>query len=480
MARFSVGEIAEAVGGAFAHGAALADTAVSGISTDTRTLARGAAFFALAGENHDAHDHLAEAVGKGAGLLVVSDASKAPAGFAGAVLKVGDTLRAYQELAAYCRKRLNPLVIAVTGSVGKTTLKDMIACILSASYRVVSTEGNLNNQIGLPRTILGADEGTEILVLEMGMARAGEIERLAEIARPGIAAITNIGVSHRENFDSGDGILYAKYEIAAFLGAGDALVIDAANSEALSQLSGRSSREKGYAVLRVAQAGTEAAKSADYAVSDVRFGDGCDIALFEIEDAASGGKTAFSIPASGAYVGVTAALAAAVCARTGVSLQASARALKNLARTPHRLETIRKGGILVIDDTYNASPDSAKSGLEFLGIVPAERRIAALADMNELGGESEILHREVGAAAAAAGTDILFAYGEKARAIAAGAAGAPGIAEIYSYGADEKAALVTHLREIVRPGDAVYIKGSRSMKMEEAVRALTEDAKWHI
>ena len=510
-AKFTIKDIMEATGGVLA---APFDEKIAlvGVSTDTRTLLEGEAFFALKGENHDAHDHLGEAAGKGAALLVVSDASKAPEGFAGAVMVVKDTLRAYQDLASYYLRRMDPFVVAVTGSVGKTTLKDMIACILAEYARVHRTEGNLNNQIGLPRTILSADEGTEVLVVEMGMERAGEIERLADIARPHVCAITNIGVSHRENFSADDGILKAKYEIAAFLGKGDALVIGPAGSAGLEELAEAGSLEKGYKLLRVAEKGSAGEASACFVVSPVRVDEtDAAVSLFEIEKSGRNGAVAFSVPMAGTYAGMSAAMAAAACSRAGVSLADAARALKKLARTPHRLEPVRAGGVLVIDDTYNASPDSAKSGLEYLKNVPAKRRLAVLADMNELGAGSEALHRETGAAAVRAGADCVYAFGDKARQIAEGAGGAaeaarapgtekasapgtekapapgtekapsPGtekapVAGVFWFGPEQRAELIERLRGELREGDAVYVKGSRAMKMEEIVQALTEGA----
>jgi len=478
-AKFSLDEIVKATGGVPA-GTAFTDTGLilTGISTDTRTIKDGEAFFALIGENHDAHDHLDKAALNGAALLVVSDASKIPADFAGVSLVVSDTLNAYQELAAYYRKLIDPFVIAVTGSVGKTTLKDMIGCILAGHARVYATQGNLNNQIGLPRTILEADEDTEILVLEMGLAEAGDIERLAEIALPDISLITNIGMSHRENFNSDDGILRAKYEVAAFLCEDGALIIDSGNNEELTRLSSEGSAEKGFKLIKVSGEGAEAAKAADYVYSVTRVSeDDPGITLFEIREGNDGVTVQFAIPVPGAYAGSSAALASAACARAGVSLADCAKALVGLKRTAHRLDPVLINGVLLIDDSYNASPDSAKSGLGYLKSVTAKKRIAVLADMNELGDVAEALHREVGAAAVRCGTDRIYAYGDKARWIADGAReeAVGSNSEIFYFGEDEKKVMIKRLREDVNEGTAIYIKGSRTMKMEEVVSALTED-----
>ena len=486
-AKFSIEEIAAATGGALTPaqgGEGPGGPFVSGVSTDTRTIKANEAFFALCGDKHDAHDHLAEAALKGAALLVVSDGSKRPEGYPGAVLAVADTLRAYQDLAAHYRRAINPFVIAVTGSVGKTTLKDMIACILSGKVNACRTKGNLNNQVGLPRTILEAGEDTEAMVLEMGMDRAGEIRRLADIARPDVAVITNIGVSHRGNFDTDDGILNAKYEITAFLGAGGALVIDAGGNAELAGLAAEGSREKGFELICVAEEGSGAAETADYIVTRPRACDGDPgVTSFEVFKRGTDEGVSFTIPAPGGYVGVSACLAAAACSRAGISLRESAEALTRLERTRHRLELIRKDGALVIDDTYNASPDSAKSGLAFLADLPAKRRLAVLADMNDLGEDSEAMHREVGKAAVRAGADLVYAFGVKAMWIADGAEDEAGHASgetrqarplgVRRFGADEKEALVGVLREGLMEGDAVYIKGSRAMKMEEIAFALT-------
>jgi len=479
---FSIGEIVKATNG-IPVGAAAEDTdrVIAGVSTDTRTLKAGQAFFALIGENHDAHDHLNEAAAKGAALLVISDPGSAPAGFTGTALVVKDTLRAYQDLAAYYRKKVDPFVIAVTGSVGKTTTKDMIGCILSEHSRVHYTQGNLNNHIGLPRTILEMEEDTEILALEMGMSFKGEIERLCEIALPNVSVITNVGISHRENFDADDGILKAKYEIAAFLGEDGTLVIDSGGNAELEKLALEDGRVKGYELVRVASCGTDAAETAEYVVSKTRISEeDVGVTLFDIREAAGGKAVPFEIPLPGAYAGVSAALASAASARAGVKLADSATALKNLKRTAHRLDPIKAGGVLVIDDTYNASPDSARSGLEYLKNVSAKKRVAILADMNELGSDSEALHRDVGASAVMMGVDSIYAYGEKARWIADGAeeaARGKSLPKIEYYGPDEKGKLTQGLRGEIMEGSAIYIKGSRAMKMEEVVAALTDMAK---
>jgi len=482
-AAFSVNELIKATGGIL-KGAADTDIRAAGISTDTRTLRKGEVFLALKGENHDAHDHLNEAVARGASLLIVrgegSSALRPPAGQKNLppVLTVGDTLLAYQDIAASYRKKIDPLVIAVTGSVGKTTLKDMIACILKDHVGTYYTKGNINNQVGLPRTILEAGEDAKVLVLEMGLAVSGDIGRLSDIARPDIAVITNVGLSHRENFDTDDGILKAKFEITSYMGEGNTLIIDSGGNEDVREYASRDREGKGYSLITVAAEGTSVERYADYVVSVVHVDEkDAGISCFNILEQKSEIKVSFAIPVPGAFAGISAAQAAAAslsaCKKLGVkiSLMDAAEALKNLSRTPHRLKPILHKGVLIIDDTYNASPDSAKAGLDYMKNVPANKRIAVLGDMNELGASSEDVHRDIGAAAAGAGADIIYAYGKKAKQIAEGAFKG----KVFWFDEDEKNELTESLIADVKKGDVVYVKGSRSMKMEEIVTALTED-----
>ncbi|MDR0874675.1 MAG: UDP-N-acetylmuramoyl-tripeptide--D-alanyl-D-alanine ligase [Clostridiales Family XIII bacterium] len=485
---FTAEEIIDKIGGSvdMRFGSPAMAQTPAPVSTDTRELSGGEIFFALIGENHDAHDHLEEAAAKGAAVLVVSDGSRVKPGMTvgtpgmtvgtpggPVVIVVEDTLRAYQDLAAYYRSKVDPYVIAVTGSVGKTTLKDMIACIVKDDFHTVATQGNFNNQIGLPKTILGMSADTEALVLEMGMGGPGEIGRLAQIAGPDVAAITNIGISHRECFDSDDGIMLEKLAAASQMGEGGRLVIDRENHWPLTQRARADSKARGYRLIEVAPKGRTGG-DADYYYGPVRFDTESAAASFEIESGEMAER--FLVPVPGDYAAATSALACAAVARLGIDLAGAAAALKNLARTPHRLQTIRKDGILVIDDTYNASPDSCRSGLIFLKSAEASRRIAVLADMNELGPDSEALHRslgsEIGADLSAGRIDSLVCFGEKARAIAAGAGEIAGTDHIRVC--PDREEMIAALLAGKTPGDAYLVKGSHSMHMEIVANALIE------
>jgi UDP-N-acetylmuramoyl-tripeptide--D-alanyl-D-alanine ligase len=433
---------------------------ITGVSTDTREIYPGDIFFALKGDSFDAHDFLAEAAEQGAAALIVSDADAVPGRYDGGVLLAGDTLAAYQDLAAYYKNLISPYTIAVTGSVGKTSLKDMIAQIITPSYRTVYTDKNYNNHIGVPKTILGMDEDTQVLILEMGMNHAGEIARLVEIGRPDVCAITNIGLSHRENFADDDGIFNAKMEIVTYFSGDHKLIINA-DDERLQKL--------------------VFAPDLCYRLVTCGQGDGCEYhitppvqlscATISFDMDHLGEQSHFNIPAAGVFNGVTAAIAVASVSALGITQGQAALRLKELKRTPHRLELSQAGGIQVIDDTYNASPDSMKAAIDFLVSTDAQRKIAVLAGMNELGDKSTELHRAVGRYAAASGVDFMAAVGDKAREIAEGYREVKNNpAAAIEFENNEAASVL--LRAFTEKGDAVLVKGSRSYKTEEIAAAL--------
>jgi UDP-N-acetylmuramoyl-tripeptide--D-alanyl-D-alanine ligase len=461
MKRISVNEIAENTDGRLLRGTP--DAEVSGVSTDTRETREGDAFFALTGERHDAHDFLADAAAAGATTLVIERGEAAPPDYEGAVVLVPDTLAAYQDLAAWYRQMIGAAVIAVTGSVGKTTQKDMIAAAASARYRTLATEKNYNNHVGVPKTIFRMEEDTELLVLEMGMNHAGEIRLLTEIARPDAAVITNIGASHRENFDSDDGILHAKLEVTSYFGEENALFVNG-DDPALRALAGRN--DLLYDIVTAGES-----EGCDYRITRPGY-----MGEEEIGFSLQYGREAivrFRIPAAGLYNGVGAALTAAALSRFGIPASEVAERLTGLERTEHRLKLIVSGGLRIIDDSYNASPDSMRSALDYLASFEDCRKIAVLAGMNELGERSGELHYDVGRYAAGAGVDMLAAVGEKASDIAEGfAAAARGNKKVKRYADNDEA--IRALRSLARDGDAILVKGSRSFRTEEIAAALTE------
>ena len=467
MKKIFAQEIRVAVNGGLVSRCAEEDIFIDNVSTDSRTVKKGDAFFALIGENHDAHDHITEVCEAGCELLVVSSDNNIPEGYQGTYIMVEDTLSALQDFAQYYRELIDPVVIAVTGSVGKTTLKDMLAQIASEKYNTVATSKNYNNHIGVPKTIFEMAENTEILIVEMGMSAKGEIERLTCIAKPDIALISNIGISHRENFNSDDGILNAKMEITTYFESGNTLVINGDCPELVASAK-EGSKNKGYKLIIVSSDSCEN-DGTDYMIRNVKNCKEGQI-TFEIENEFDTER--FVLPIPGLYAGMSAGLAVAAVSTLGITMCEASSALKALKNTPHRLQPIRKDEILVIDDTYNASPDSAKSGLDYLAVAEGNRKIAVLADMNELGDNSFEMHKQVGEYAINSMIDILVIYGEKAKGIAAGAADTDGTKNTEIYTFDEKEELIRFLKSILVSGDVFYVKGSRTMKMEEVVSAL--------
>jgi UDP-N-acetylmuramoyl-tripeptide--D-alanyl-D-alanine ligase len=432
-----------------------------GVSTDSRTAFGDDLFFAIEGERFDAHDFLSQAAGNGCNALVVSRGDAVPKDFGGAVIEVSDTLRAYQDLAAYYRNLIGPATIGVTGSVGKTSIKDMLAFVCGAARRTVRSEKNYNNHIGVPRTIFEMEEDTEALILEMGMNHSGEIRRLAEIGRPDIAIISNIGVIHREHFDSDDGIFNAKMEITSLFGKDNVLVVNG-DDPYLKRV-----REMPNRPYRLVTVGTD--ESCDFRVEDPQYTGDSEIS-FRITRGRESQR--FILPVAGLYNGVNAGLAVAALRELGIGMGESSEIMRTMARTAHRLQLLECEGIKVIDDTYNAGPDSMRSGVEYLMAVSGDRKIAVLAGMNELGDRSSALHEDLGCFVAASGIDLLVTVGEKARDIAEGAR-----MDEHRHFADNAAA-AAFLIEQKQNGDVYLVKGSRSMRMEEIVDALMGEKRY--
>ncbi|MDR1272059.1 MAG: UDP-N-acetylmuramoyl-tripeptide--D-alanyl-D-alanine ligase [Clostridiales Family XIII bacterium] len=470
MKKLFAREIEKAVGGTLkARGHVPTDTlSVSGASTDSRVLNADEVFFALTSGDEDGHRFISDAAKKGAALFVISDESALDEGFKGAFILVEDTLRAYQDLAAYYRGVVDPVIVAVTGSVGKTTLKDMVAHIAGTVYTTSYTEGNFNNQIGVPKTILAMPEDTEILVLEMGMSAPGEIKRLADIARPEIGVITNVGLSHREFFDSDDGILKEKMDIAAFFGEDNILVVGGDDRDTVA-FAGEMADNAGFRLITVATGHSDAAYG-DYQVRPPHY-DADGRISFTVENEEETERFILATP--GGHVPLSVGLAAAASACIDIELNAAALALRDMKSAAHRMQPIQSGAGLIIDDTYNASPASMKNGLAYLAEVAGGRRsIAVLADMNELGDRSPDLHSEIGRFAAGLGVDLVVTYGSKAISIADGAEQTPGGTKAMRF--TDKTGLIKYLRETRKENDVIFVKGSNSLKMYEVVRALLQ------
>ena len=457
MMKLNAADIAAAVRGEIIHGPGEAD--IENISLDTRTLEPGSLFIPLRGERYDGHEFLEQAAKKGAkAVLVNRDGEYHFPGIS--VIRVKDTLEAFHSLALWYRDKFSVDFVAVTGSTGKTTTKNMIAEVLGSKYNVLKTEGNFNNQVGLPATIMRLDGSHRAAVVEMGMSGYGEIRNLMRIVRPRVSVITNVGMSHIEKLGSREGILRAKMEIfegmerepAAVINADDPLLCEGA---------------KGFNIP-VIYYGVD---NGDYKAADIRLRgeDGISYALM-----AEGGRFEVNLALPGRHNVYNSLAAVAVGRLFKIGFPDIIRSLGTLKGEKMRLNILTSpGGIKVINDAYNASPDSMKSALEVLRYTKGGRKIAVLSDMLEMGEFAEEGHRMVGTYAADSGVDILITVGDYSRYIACQAK-EMGMDPSSVYYFESKQEADRLLGSLVEKGDVILVKGSRGMKMEELASRLLE------
>jgi UDP-N-acetylmuramoyl-tripeptide--D-alanyl-D-alanine ligase len=427
---------------------------IDSICTDSRALKAADLFLALRGENFDGHKFIAEAARRGAVGAVVEDAPEGlPPGFA--VIRVGNTLGAFQQISANYRRLLSLQVIAVTGSNGKTSTKDFTAAVLGEHFHVVKTEGNFNNHIGLPLTMLRARSSDQIGVFEIGMSHPGEIAPLAALAAPDVAIITNIGVAHIEYMRSREAIALEKGALAEALPPCGLVILNAEDDFSKSI----AARTKADAIFCGLDRGDVRATHLRQDFTGMKFRLCADDRWVDAE-----------LPVPGVHMVRNALLAVAAGRYFGLSLEECAEGLRKLRLTHGRLEQKIIGGIHVLDDTYNANPDSMSAALQTLAQMPAAgRRIAVLGRMAELGAESEPGHRRVGRAAAELGIDCIIDVGAEPAFIAE-EAGRGGVAKVLRAATVEDAVQV--LRELAQPGDIVLVKGSRSSRLERIVEGM--------
>ena len=459
-AQWTVNEILEASGGKLISGSG--EAVFTSISTDSRTIGAGALFVALVGPNFDGHAFIEDAARRGAaGFLVNRNARIAPAARAHAVVEVEDTLFALGEIARRHIEKSGVPILAVTGSTGKTTTKEMLASILDEHFGagVQKTEGNFNNLIGLPLTAFGLTASHKAAVFEMGMNMRGEIRRLARIARPRIGVITNVSAVHLEHLKTVGAVAEAKGELLEDFGADNFAVLNADDGRVAGMAEGRT--------FRVIFFGIE--KKADVTARNIaaRGFEGVDFDLCAKDE-----TTRVRLSCIGKHNVYNALAAAAAATAFGVETAAIAAGLEAFRPAAMRCRILDVFGIRIIDDTYNANPSSMDAALEMLvELARGGRAIAVLGDMFELGDESPAAHRRLGRHAAKLGIDRLFLLGEHARLTAEGAAEeklAERCVEIFSSHRD----IVTKLRGEGRRGDVILVKGSRGMRMEQVVKGL--------
>ena len=431
-------------------------TEFAGVSTDTRTIEPGALFVALYGENFDGHHYIQEAIRLGAGGVLIS---RTP-GFAISevhTFQVADTLQALQGLAHFHRCRFRVPVIAVTGSNGKTSTKDMIAAVLGEAMPVLKTEANFNNEIGLSHTLLRLESRHSAVVVEMGMRALGEIAGLAAVALPTIGVVTNVGETHVERLGSIENIAAAKTEL-----------IKALDKNGLAILNG----DDAYACKMREKTAARAVTFGFQPEADVR--------AVQVETGAGGvkfqcvaGKRSFAVflPSPGIHNVYNALAAAAVGLELGVAPEAISRGLAGYEPGKMRLNIRQYGDITVIDDTYNASPLSMAAAIEVLATVAQGRKIAAIGDMLELGSSGPAAHTKVGEQLAAAGAAVVITVGELA-SLAGEAALKKGVPE--AKHCNDHAAATAELEKVLQPGDTWLLKGSRGMTMEKLLAVFTQ------
>jgi UDP-N-acetylmuramoyl-tripeptide--D-alanyl-D-alanine ligase len=438
------------------------EAVVSAVGIDSRQVTSGELFVAIRGERHDGHDFMIGSVAAGAagvmGERFTADQLAFIARQARFAVQVDDTLLALQRLAADYRSSLDATCIAVTGSTGKTTAKDMIGTALSGSARTFATEGNFNTEIGLPLTILGSPDTVEILILEMGMRGLGQIELLCSIARPDMGVITNVNDTHIELLGSRERIALAKSELVDAIPPDGGIVLNG-DDPLVASMAGRCRGR----VLTVGLG-----EHCDLVACNLK-SRGVDGIQFSVRGREQVDQVRVALP--GMHNVYNALLALGVCHLVGYPAELAAERFETFTGSAMRM-SIRTtaSGITVIDDSYNASPASMQAALNTLMDIGQGRTIAVLGDMLELGHLSESAHREAGRFIADEGPDVIVTVGERARLISEQIRSMDSnkVAEHFSTNAQA----IDRLRSLLRPGDTVLVKGSRGAHMDDVVEGL--------
>jgi len=447
--------IAEFVG---ARGECDQESVAMGYSIDSRTLNAGDLFIAIAGERFDGHEYVQAAMEKGAVGAIVA-AEKNVAGDPLRLLQVEDTVKALQLLGAAARRLWGKPLLAVTGSAGKTTTKEILAHILATRFRVMKSSGNLNNHIGLPLQLLKLEAEHDLAVVEMGMNHAGEIRALGALAHHDLAVVTTVAPVHLEFFGSLKEIARAKYEIIETLHSGGVAVLNA-DDEYVCQF-GRDFKGK------VVTFGTR--RAADVSAHNIKL-NGAEGSTFDLVVGSVGEPVTF--PLVGEHNIYNALAAAAAAMERGLTPSQAAVALSGIAPPDKRGQVLQIGGATIINDCYNSNPRALEAMIDTLASMRAERRILVVGEMLELGPTAEALHRESGKHAAEKKIDLVIGVRGMARAVAEAACGAGTQAQFVET--PEQAG--EWLAHNLRPGDAVLLKASRGVKLERALDALQESS----
>lgn len=472
----TVGEIAEACGGklVLSAGNHVTDrTGVDSVTLDSRKVTTGGVFVASVGERRDGHEFIAQVFSAGAALVVTEKTPKqvetewgVPADLWGSYVLVENSLQALKEIGAFYRSKLSIPVVGITGSVGKTSTKEFVAGVLSEKYCVLKTDGNYNNELGVPLTLLRIREEHEAAVIEMGISDFGEMHRLSRMAKPDICVITNIGQCHLENLKSREGILKAKSEIFDYMSE-DGQVCLNGEDDMLRRITDVRGRKPHFFGL-----GGDSCEEV-YAADIVSRGLLGSLATMYFPNEA----VSVEVPQPGRHMVINAAAAACVARLLGLSAQQIAEGIKKVRPVDGRNNLLQTKDYVIIDDCYNANPVSMRSALDLLALSEGFR-VAILGDMFELGEDSDRLHTQVGAYAAISGADRIICVGENSRHMYEGAleaSGQPGQSILYF---PDKKHLLEQLsvrrEELLPVGCSILVKASHGMQFSEVIGYLRQ------
>lgn len=432
----------------------MTDTVVKSVCQDSRLAVSESMFFAIKGDAFDGHNFVASAIEKGSNAIVVqnTDCLEGVDLKDVNVLLVDDTVKALQDLSKAYLNNLNVKKVAVTGSTGKTSTRDMIYYVCSEKYKTQKNQGNFNTVVGVPLTILEFDKDIEVAVIEMGMDHKGEIDTMVDIVRPDIGVITNIGISHMENFESRDGIFDAKMEITNYFDEKNTLIV----TESENYLN-RENINPGNIGYNLVFTGED--KDDEFFTYDIEPQGDMGV-KFKVKHDDEIGE--FFVPVPGRHNALNGTLAVAVGKKLGVSFEEAARGLAKIELTGKRLSVKEKNGIKIIDDTYNASPDSMKAALDILAITKGERHIAVLGDMLELGKDEVKYHQKIGEIAREK-ADMVITVGSLAKHIS----DENNFKDIGEF--------IENMDNLFKSGDVVLFKGSRGMALDKAVEKLLDE-----
>ena len=425
-----------------------------GVTTDSRKITEGVLFVALKGEKFNGEDFAQEAINKGAAAVLVS---KTAPEINGVVLKVDDTLTAYQQIAKIWRERFQIPVVAITGSTGKTTTKDLTAAVLSSLGKVCKTSANFNNEIGVPMTLLEIDETNKAAVVEIGMRGLHQIENLAQYVKPNIGIVINVNETHIEILGSIENIARAKGELVQAIQAGGTVILNADNfyTAEMKKLANPGTKILTYGIDN----------AADLTAENISVNESTTNFILNY----GGQKYNFEIPLIGRHNVSNALAAVAAGLSVNLSIEEIQRGISNLTATKMRLEIIQRKNFTIVNDAYNASPASMQAAVKTVAELYSGRKIAVLGDMLELGAISEKVHRAVGVQLVENNFDMLITYGELGKFIAAGAKDA-GLKNIFSF--DTHKDVADKILEIVQSGDVILFKASHGMHFEKILELI--------